>query len=70
MLIIVVYFRKYQDPEEFFLIMEGFWMILLESGKGMQKFIFLIKRIDIEISGNNIYRVMENQPIQSILEIS
>ena len=68
--IIVVYFRKYQDPEEFFLIMEGFWMILLELGKGMQKFIFLIKRIDIEISGNNIYRVMENQPIQSILEIS
>ena len=68
--IIVVYFRKYQDPEEFFLIMEGFWMILLESGKGMQKFIFLTKRIDIEISGNNMYRVMENQPIQSILEIS
>ena len=68
--IIVVYFRKYQDPEEFFLIMEGFWMILLEPGKGMQKFIFLIKQIDIEISGNNIYRVMENQPIQSILEIS
>ena len=68
--IIVVYFRKYQDPEEFFLIMEGFWMILLESGKGMQKLIFLIKRIDIEISGNNMYRVIENQPIQSILEIS
>ena len=45
-------------------------MILLEPGKGMQKFIFLIKQIDIEISGNNIYRVMENQPIQSILEIS
>ena len=43
-------------------------MILLELGKGIQMFIVLIKRIDIKISGNNIYRVMENQPIQSILE--